>query len=63
MIPPQDNNGAWACPVCGESLDDCYDDDPGWMLCRGDDEWSGYWDDLVAAWKAKADTPNAGEHA
>lgn len=43
----------WACPVCGDDLDDCYDDDPGWMLCRGDDEWSGYWDDLEVAWTAR----------
>ena len=32
------------CPVCGYGLDDCYDDDPGWMLCR-DCEWCGYHDD------------------
>ena len=49
------------CPVCGYGLDDCYDDDPGWMLCR-DCEWCGYHDDLKRANEAKSTPPDMSDN-
>ena len=46
------------CQVCGYELDDCYDDDPGWWLCRNC-EWAGYDDALQRAKAVKVSPPRS----